>query len=127
MKKQILTQSDATTSSSVLATVLTNVLAAGALLLALLPGAANAAPHDSARQWQLQRLFHPTPAQLTRERQGSVFIYDGLSARDIDRALKQAFDRVDAMMFVNVIREKQDQGDSGDDGGTIATSDDDDC
>lgn len=56
----------------------------------------------TAEEWQLNRLFHPTTQQLQREGDGRIFIYDGLSDRVVQQALNREFDRVGAMMFVNV-------------------------
>jgi len=69
------------------------------LSLATVTGAMAA---QQPKDWQTQRLLHPTPNQLESERQGHIFIYDGLSAKLIDRALNQAFDRIDSMMFINI-------------------------
>ena len=62
------------------------------------------------RAWQVERALHPSPAQLERERAGKVYIYDGLTEADIERILEEAFDRVDAMMFVRVQVEDPDTG-----------------
>ena len=56
------------------------------------------------QEWQLNRIFHPTAKQLQREHQGNIFIYDGLTDRNIEQAMKRQFDRVDSMMFINVIK-----------------------
>ncbi len=60
--------------------------------------------------WQVHRLLHPTDAQLKKERQGHVFIYDGLSDKDVQRAMDQGFDRINSMMFINVKKTKADSG-----------------
>lgn len=57
-----------------------------------------AAGHD--RQWQLQRLNHPSAAQLAAERRGRVTIYDGLEVSEVEHALDHQFERMGAMMFV---------------------------
>jgi hypothetical protein len=54
-------------------------------------------------QWQVKRLFEPTPQQLADERRGKVFIYEGLKDKDVNRAMKEQFDRVHAMMFTGVV------------------------
>ncbi|MCB1800247.1 MAG: hypothetical protein KDI82_01025 [Gammaproteobacteria bacterium] len=59
--------------------------------------------------WQADVLNHPTEAQLAVERSGRVVIYDGLTNRQVDQALDQQFDRIDAMMFVRT-RHPQPQG-----------------
>lgn len=76
----------------------TGLLAAGwccATAFAEDPGAAD--------HWQRNALFDPSPNQLARERAGAVMIYDGLTDRQVERALNTQFDRLDSMMFVNVI------------------------
>ena len=63
-----------------------------------------AASDDAAHvRWQMQRLFEPTPAQLRRETHGQVFIYHGLPDTVVDRAMIQAYDRLQSMMFTGVI------------------------
>lgn len=59
-------------------------------------------PAAEAEDWQVRRLLAPTPQERTAERQGTVFIYDGLNEHHVDQALEQAFDRVQSMMFVRV-------------------------
>ncbi|MGD8616339.1 MAG: hypothetical protein PVI91_11820 [Gammaproteobacteria bacterium] len=61
------------------------------------------AERPSAQQWQMQRLFNPTPADLETEARGRVMIYDGLTDRVVSRAMREQFDRVDAMMFTRTI------------------------
>ncbi|MEJ2398706.1 MAG: hypothetical protein P8047_11300 [Gammaproteobacteria bacterium] len=74
--------------------------------------------------WQKQRLLHPTTAQRAHEQQGSVFIYDGLSEQEVDQSMDQNFDRIDAMMFINVKKAKTDNKGSVLDDDTYATDDD---
>ena len=49
---------------------------------------------------ELRRLFDPTDAELASEAEGRIYIYDGLTDRDIQRALNEEFERVDNMMFI---------------------------
>jgi hypothetical protein len=49
-----------------------------------------------------RRLFQPTQAELLQEATGRIYIYDGLSDADIDRAMEAEFGRVESMMFVRV-------------------------
>jgi hypothetical protein len=58
---------------------------------------------DKYRNWQLKRLLSPDENQLKLERQGRVYIYDGLRDRDIHRALNEQFNRVGSMMFIGTI------------------------
>jgi hypothetical protein len=58
---------------------------------------------DKYRNWQLDRLLSPNESQLRLERQGRVYIYDGLRDSDIRRAMYEQFDRVGSMMFVGTI------------------------
>ena len=65
-------------------------------------GAAYAAP-PSIDNWQMKRLFKPTPAQLASEAKGRVMIYDGMTDKTVHKALEKEFDRIDAMMFTSVV------------------------
>ena len=75
---------------------------AGAQLV-LLGATAPAAPADTLTAWQERRLFHPSEVQLHNERQGRIFIYDGLSDKIAQKAVDEEFDRVQHMMFTNTI------------------------
>ncbi len=52
--------------------------------------------------WQERRLFEPKPAELASEAAGRVVIYDGLTEPQVDKAMDQAFDRIEHMMFIRV-------------------------
>ncbi len=56
------------------------------------------------RSIELRRLFEPTASELHAEAAGRVYIYEGLRDSDIARAMENAFDRVDRMMFIRVQR-----------------------
>jgi hypothetical protein len=58
---------------------------------------------DKYRDWQIKRLLSPDENQLKLERQGRVYIYDGLRESDIRRAMHEQFDRVESMMFIGTI------------------------
>jgi len=61
-----------------------------------------------ADSWQMKRLFHPTQSDLGSELKGRVMIYDGLMDKTVARALREQFDRVDAMMFTHVVVTNED-------------------
>lgn len=63
---------------------------------------------DSQTSWQNNRLFAPTAHQRQQEKRGSVVIYDGLKDTTIDKAMDKAFDRIQNMMFVRIIRTSTD-------------------
>jgi hypothetical protein len=75
-----------------------------ALLLAVSCATVGAEEWGDTDGWQANALFQPSPGQLERERAGRVMIYDGLTDKEVTRALDTQFDRVDSMMFVNVVR-----------------------
>jgi len=47
-----------------------------------------------------RRLFDPTEAELASEAEGRIYIYDGLTDSDVQRALNEEFERVENMMFI---------------------------
>lgn len=61
-------------------------------------------PDQALHDWLLKRLMHPSPHELERERNGSVYIYDGLTEREVDSALNMSFDRIQTMMFVGTVK-----------------------
>ena len=75
------------------------MLAAIALMCAV-PVAAEDSAQANLEQWQLRRLNEPTERELAHEREGNVYIYDGLTAREVDQALSAHFERIEYMMFV---------------------------
>ena len=75
------------------------MLAAIALMCAV-PVAAEDSAQANLEQWQLRRLNEPTGRELAHEREGNVYIYDGLTDREVDQALSAHFDRIEFMMFV---------------------------
>ena len=66
---------------------------AGLLLLSIEPWAA-------ADDWQLRMLNNPSDAQLALEKKGRVFIYDGLTDVQVEKAIDEQFERMGAMMFI---------------------------
>jgi hypothetical protein len=51
-------------------------------------------------EFEQRRLFSPTEAELASEAEGRIYIYDGLTDIDVQRALNDEFDRVENMMFI---------------------------
>jgi leucyl aminopeptidase (aminopeptidase T) len=82
------------TRSPAAATVLTALV-----VIATLFGSGLAAAADVS-EIELRRLLDPTEAELAAEAEGRIYIYDGLTDRDIQRALNEEFERVENMMFV---------------------------
>lgn len=61
-------------------------------------------PDRALRDWQVRRLMQPSPYELKKERSGSVYIYDGLTEREVETALDTNFDRIQHMMFMGTVR-----------------------
>jgi len=61
-------------------------------------------PDKALHDWQVQRLMNPSPRDLEKERKGSVYIYDGLTEREVDAALETQFARIQNMMFVGTVK-----------------------
>lgn len=80
--------------------VVCQVLAAVALMGALPAGAVDPAAEANLEQWLLRRLNEPTERERAHEREGNVYVYDGLTDRAVDQALSRHFDRIEYMMFV---------------------------
>jgi hypothetical protein len=80
------------------------VLVAGTLMGAGPADAADDSAQANLEQWLLRRLNEPTERERAHEREGNVYIYDGLTDRDVDLALNRHFDRIEYMMFVGTIR-----------------------
>ena len=76
------------------------MLAATALMCALPVGAAEDSAQTNLEQWLLRRLTQPTEHERAHEREGNVYIYDGLTDREVDQALSAHFDRIEYMMFL---------------------------
>ena len=76
------------------------MLAATALFCAVPAGAADTSADASLHQWELRRLNEPTERERAHERAGNVYIYDGLTDREVDKALDAHFERIDYMMFI---------------------------
>jgi len=61
-------------------------------------------PDKALHDWQVQRLMEPLPRDLEKERKGRVYIYDGLTEREVDTALDTQFPRIQNMMFVGTVK-----------------------
>jgi hypothetical protein len=59
---------------------------------------------EGVRDIELRRLFDPTEAELASEAEGRIYIYDGLTGVDVQRALNEEFHRVQNMMFIRTIK-----------------------
>lgn len=68
--------------------------------LAILCALATPTTATELRDIELRRLFEPTPAEVSAEESGRIFIYEGLRDVDVARAMREEFDRVDSMMFI---------------------------
>jgi hypothetical protein len=79
------------------------------------------------RDIELRRLFEPTPAERRAERAGRVYIYEGLREDDVQRALREQFDRVNSMMFIRVQPNPATSSRPSDDGSTPVSYQDDGC
>jgi hypothetical protein len=67
-------------------------------------GVTLAAPPVDVSKIELRRLFEPTARELAAETRGSIYIYEGLRDIDVQRAMDEAFDRVEYMMFIRIIK-----------------------
>jgi hypothetical protein len=56
------------------------------------------------QQWQLRRLNQPSERELAQEQEGKVYVYDGLTDRQVDRALDANFPRIEHMMFIGTVK-----------------------
>ena len=54
--------------------------------------------------WQKKQLLAPDESTVKYEKEKQkVFIYEGLTVADVEKALDQHFDRVEHMMFVGTV------------------------
>ncbi len=72
------------------------------LLLAISPVQA-AFSQSIYERWQLKRLYEPARMQLILEQKGRVFIYEGLTDKQISRVMDQQFGRLENMMFIGTV------------------------
>lgn len=64
---------------------------------------ASGTSEGSVSNWQLELLLHPSKDVLRGEQDGSVFIYSGLKDKQISQAMDKQFDRIENMMFTQII------------------------
>jgi len=60
--------------------------------------------NKNLHDWQLTRLLQPHPREVARENAGQVYIYDGLTDKEVERALDTQFSRIQNMMFVGTVK-----------------------
>jgi hypothetical protein len=78
-------------------------------------------------EFEKRRLFSPTAGELRAEASGRIYIYDGLRDVDIARAMDEAYERIEHMMFIRT-RITDDAGEIARDPETgTALVEDDDC
>lgn len=104
------------TQQTTLKTLLMNAVRLVIFIPVSLAGNAGVLAVERSNDWQNQRLLQPSATQLTNERRGQVFIYDGLNERVVERAMDEHFERIDSMMFVNVKAGNNSTGSSAGDG-----------
>lgn len=78
------------------------LLALAFLIQAGLGAEAGAAP-PGLKQWQMARLLDPSEADRKAEEKGRVMIYDGMTDREVARAMDEQFDRIEYMMFTRTL------------------------
>jgi len=94
---------------TVIATTFQLCLCGAILATTTLIGTASAAADrsrelTSLEKWQLRRLFLPNERELEHERKGNVYIYEGLTDRQVEEALSRQFDRIEYMLFLGTKR-----------------------
>ena len=97
----------------------------GLALIVQISGAYAGEPLHMIRDLQLARLFHPTANTLEAEQQGRVHTYSGLYDTDVERAMDEQFDRIDAMVFVRTVVTANNEPVVDDETGELLTEDDD--
>ena len=80
------------------------MMALGLLSYANLSSGIELDPDKALHDWQVRRLMEPSLSELEKERKGNVYIYDGLTDREVEAALKAHFGRIQHMMFVGTVK-----------------------
>lgn len=81
------------------------LMLASIFMLGALPLDVEANPAQSnLEQWQLRRLNDPSEHERMHERKGNVYIYEGLTDRDVEAALEKNFYRIEYMMFLGTLK-----------------------
>lgn len=63
---------------------------------------------EAVDEYQQKVLFSPSPSVLAAEARGRVMIYDGLRYATVTRAMDEQYDRIENMMFVGTLIERED-------------------
>ena len=80
-----------------------------ALLAMTLMATVGVASAADVSEIEKRRLFQPTQAELQEDAAGRIYIYDGLTQADIERAMDEELNRVESMMFIRV-KKSDEQG-----------------
>ncbi len=59
---------------------------------------------QALHDWQVRRLMQPSQREQKDEVLGKVYIYDGLTDREVEQALSGHFNRIEFMMFMGTIK-----------------------
>lgn len=74
-------------------------------LLGTASAAADRSPElTNLEKWQLRRLFLPNEREREHESKGNVYIYEGLTDRQVEDAMSRHFDRIEYMLFLGTKR-----------------------
>jgi hypothetical protein len=83
-------------------------IVATSTLIGTASAAADRSPElTNLQKWQLRRLFVPNERELEHERKGNVYIYEGLTDRQVEEAMSRHFDRIEYMLFLGTRRTDQ--------------------
>jgi hypothetical protein len=69
-----------------------------------IPELGNDEAQANLQQWQLRRLNQPTDRERAQESAGGIYIYDGLTDKQVDHALDKHFNRIENMMFMGTVK-----------------------